>query len=115
MACHSSILKSLSLEYFAQSGMADLYLASWCQEQQIPMIAIARHADWLEQLWEPEEGSLSAEFAQADLVRAHCPWRYAAIKKAVESAGARAHAEDTESPLPERLKALVPAIWPCLW
>ena len=120
MACHSSLLAGLSLEHFKQPGMADLYLASWCQQQQIPMLAIARHAGWLEQLGDPEACSLWAEFAQADpaqaaLVRAHRPWGYAAIKDAVEAASTRARADDPESPLPERLEALVPALWPCLW
>ncbi len=120
MACHSSLLAGLSLEHFAQPGMADLYLSSWCQQQQIPMLAIARHAGWLEQLGDPEAGSLWAEFCEADpaqaaLVRAHRPWGYAAIKDAVEAASALARAEDPESPLAERLEALVPALWPCLW
>lgn len=120
MACHSSVLTGLSLEHFKQPGMADLYLASWCLQQQIPMIAIARHAGWLEQLGDPEQGSLWAEFCEADpaqaaLVRAHRPWGYAAIKDAVEAASASARAEDPESPLPERLEPLVPALWPCLW
>ena len=120
MACHSSLLAGLSLEHFKQPGMADLYLASWCQQQQLPMLAIARHAGWLEQLGDPEADSLWSEFHQADphqaaLVRAHRPWGYAAIKDAVEAASTRARAADPESPVPERLEALVPALWPCLW
>ena len=120
MACHSCLLAGLTLEHFKQPGMADLFLASWCHQQQIPMIAIARHTGWLEQLGDPESDSLWAEFAQADhaqaaLVRAHRPWGYAAIKDAVEAASARARAEDPETPLPERLEALMPALWPCLW
>ena len=120
MACHSSLLAGLSLEHFEQPGMADLYLANWCHQQQIPMLAIARHTGWLEQLGDPEADSLWAEFAQADpaqaaLVRDHRPWGYAAIKDAVDAASARARAADPESTLPERLDALVPALWPCLW
>lgn len=120
MACHSSLLAGLGLEYFEQPGMADLYLASWCQQQQIPMLAIARHTGWLEQLGDPEAGSLWAEFCEADpaqaaLVRAHRPWGYAAIMDAVDATSARARALDPQSPLPERLEALVPALWPCLW
>jgi len=107
MACHSSLLAGLSLQYFKQPGMADLYLASWCQQQQIPLIAIARHAGWLEQLGDPEADSLWAEFCEADpaqaaLVRAHRPWGYAAIKDAVDAASTRARADDPESPLPQR-------------
>lgn len=120
MACHSSVLTGLSLEHFKQPGMADLYLASWCQQQQIPMIAIARHAGWLGQLGDPEADSLWSEFHQADphqaaLVRAHRPWGYAAIRDAIDAASARSRESDPESPVPERLEALMPALWPCLW
>jgi len=120
MACHSSVLSGLSLEHFEHPGMADLYLASWCQQRQIPMIAISRHNGWLEQLGDPEEDSLWAEFTKADpaqaaLVRARRPWGYAAIKDAVVGASERALAADPESLLPERLEELVPALWPCLW
>jgi hypothetical protein len=120
MTCHSSVLQGLSLDHFQQPGMADLYLASWCHQRQIPMITIARHEGWLEQLGDPEDGCLWAEFSKADsgqaaLVRGHLPWGYTAIKDAVEAASARARAGDPESPLPERLEALVPALWPCLW
>ena len=120
MACHSSLLSGLSLEHFEQPGMADLYLASWCQQRQIPMIAISRHTGWLEQLGDPEEDSLWAEFAKADpaqaaLVRARRPWGYAAIKDAVVGASERALAADPESLVPERLEGLVPVLWPSLW
>ncbi len=120
MACHSSVLQGLELEHFAQPGMADLYLASWCQQHQIPLIAIARHTGWLEQLGNPEADSLWAEFrnadsAQAALVRAHHPWGYTAIKGAVAAASDRAYTADANTAVPDRLAALVPALWPCLW
>jgi hypothetical protein len=119
MACHSSLLSGLSLEHFAEPGMADLYLASFCKQQQIPMIVIARHAGWLTQLGDPEGGSLWAEFAKADpaqasLVRAHRPWGYEAIKNSVEASKVGARAGDRELQLQERLEALVPVLWPCL-
>ena len=120
MACHSSVLQGLSLDHFQQPGMADLYLASWCHQHQIPLIAIARHDGWLEQLGDPEADSLWSEFHQADphqaaLVRAHRPWGYAAIRDAIDAASARSRESDPESPVPERLEALMPLLWPCLW
>lgn len=120
MACHSSVLQGLSLDHFQEAGMADLYLASWCHQRQIPLIAIARHDGWLEQLGDPEADSLWAEFRQADpqqaaLVRAHHPWGYSAIRDAIDAASARAREVDPESPVPDRLEALMPLLWPCLW
>lgn len=120
MACHNSILEGLSLSHFAEAGMADLYLASWCKQNKIPMIAIARHAGWLEELGSSSENSLWAEFSQADmdqaaLVRANGPWGYTAIKNSVEMTSARAHARNLKSQLPQRLEALIPMLWPCLW
>ncbi len=120
MACHSSVLQGLSLDHFKQPGMADLYLASWCHQRQIPLIAIARHDGWLEQLGDPAADSLWAEFHQADaqqaaIVRSHHPWGYSAIRDAVDAASARSRESDPESPVPERLEALMPLLWPCLW
>jgi glycosyltransferase involved in cell wall biosynthesis len=119
MACHSSVLQGLSLDHFQQPGMADLYLASWCHQRQIPLIAIARHDGWLEQLGDPESDSLWAEFHQADaqqaaIVRAHHPWGYSAIRGAIDAASSRTQTLDPESPVPERLEALMPLLWPCL-
>jgi len=120
MACHSSVLQGLSLDHFQQPGMADLFLASWCHQRQIPLIAIARHDGWLEQLGDPEADSLWSEFHQADphqaaLVRAHRPWGYAAIRDAIDAASARSRESDPESPVPDRLEVLMPLLWPCLW
>lgn len=120
MACHSSVLQGLSLDHFQQPGMADLYLASWCHQRQIPLIAIARHEGWLQQLGDPEADSLWAEFHQADpqqaaIVRSHHPWGYRAIRDTIDAAGSRAREGDPESPVPERLQALMPLLWPCLW
>ena len=120
MACHSSVLQCLSLDHFQQPGMADLYLASWCHQHKIPLIAIARHDRWLEQLGDPAADSLWSEFRHADpqqaaLVRAHHPWGYSSIRDAVDAASARAREVDPESPVQERLEALMPLLWPCLW
>jgi hypothetical protein len=120
MACHSSVLQGLSLDQFQEPGMADLYLASWCHQRQIPLIAIARHEGWLEQLGDPEADSLWVEYRHSDpeqsaLVRAHRPWGYSAIRDAIDAASSRARELDPETPVPERLEALMPLMWPCLW
>ncbi len=75
--------------------MAYLFLASQCHQRRIPLIAIAHHEGWLEQLGDPEADSLWAEFHQVDthqaaIVRAHQPWGYSAIRDAIDAASARA-------------------------
>jgi hypothetical protein len=50
--------------------MADPYLADWCPQRQMPLIVIARHEGWLEQLGDPEADSLWAEFNQVDAQQA---------------------------------------------
>lgn len=119
MACHSSLLSGLNLGHFAQPGMADLYLACWCKQQQIPMVAIARHSSWLEQLGDPEDGSLWTEFAEADpaqsaLVLTHRPWGYTAICEVLAAARKRRIAIDPATSVFDRLDELVPLLWPCL-
>ena len=73
-------------------GMADLYLASGYHQRQIRLIAIARHDGWLQQLGDPSQGFLYAEFRQADpqqaaIMRAHRPWPYSAIRDAGTAGG----------------------------
>lgn len=114
VAFHSTLLRGLELEHFREPGMADLYLSVFCKQRNIPMIAIARPDDWLQELPSPNT-SLYHEFRQADdqqsvLIRTHKPWGYAAIRLAV--AGAAQRADRTE--VGQRLEALVPQLHPCL-
>lgn len=114
VAFHSTLLRGLELEHFQESGMADLYLSVFCKQRNIPMIAIARPDDWLQELPSPNT-SLYQEFSKADvqqslLIRTHKPWGYAAIRQAV--AGAAQRANGTE--VGQRLEALVPQLHLCL-
>ena len=114
VAFHSTLLRGLELEHFRESGMADLYLSVFCKQRNIPMIAIARPDDWLQELPSPNT-SLYHEFRQADnqqsvLICTHKPWGYAAIRLAV--AGAAQRANRTE--VGQRLEELVPQLHPCL-
>lgn len=114
VAFHSSLLRGLNIQHFQESGMADLYLSVFCKQRNIPMIAIARPDDWLQELPSPNT-SLYQEFSKADdqqslLIRTHKPWGYAAIRQAV--AGAAQRANGTE--VGQRLEALVPQLHLCL-
>lgn len=114
VAFHSSLLRGLDLTHFGTPGMADLYLSVFCKQRDIPMIALARPEDWLQELPSPNT-SLYNEFRQADdqqsaLIRAHKPWGYAAITKAVAGASMRATKPDTG----ERLQRLIPLLHACL-
>jgi len=120
MACHTSILKGLCLTHFQQPGMADLYIAGWCRQRNIPLVSISRHEGWLKDLGYPSLLSLFAAFRQDDssqavIVRTHQPWGYSAIHNAISAASTRARELDPESQVPERLEALMPLLWPCLW
>ncbi|WP_455887289.1 glycosyltransferase family A protein [Pseudomonas rustica] len=114
VAFHSSLLRGLDLTHFSTPGMADLHLSVFCKQRDIPMIALARPEDWLQELPSPNT-SLYNEFRQADdqqsaLIRAHKPWGYAAISKAVAGASMRATKPDTG----ERLQRLIPLLHACL-
>ncbi|MFF7061222.1 glycosyltransferase [Pseudomonas sp. NPDC008258] len=114
VAFHSGLLRGLDLTHFGTPGMADLHLSVFCKQRDIPMIALARPEDWLQELPSPNT-SLYNEFRQADdqqsaLIRAHKPWGYAAISKAVAGASMRATKPDTG----ERLQRLIPLLHACL-
>jgi hypothetical protein len=75
VAFHSRRLAGLDYRPFAQSGMVDLFLAVFCKQRQIPMIAIARHDNWLLEM-ESTATRLFEQFRQADekqaqLIRNH--------------------------------------------
>ncbi|WP_281211674.1 glycosyltransferase family 2 protein [Pseudomonas fulva] len=114
VAFHSDLLHDLNLTHFTTPGMADLHLSVFCKERSIPMIAIARIENWLQELPSPNT-SLYHEFRQADykqsaLIRAHQPWGYAAIKQAVEKTSMRV----TNPESGERLQRLIPILHACL-
>ncbi|WP_426809310.1 glycosyltransferase [Pseudomonas sp. WOUb67] len=114
VAFHSGLLRGLDLTHFGTPGMADLHLSVFCKQRDIPMVALARPEDWLQELPSPNT-SLYNEFRQADdqqsaLIRAHKPWGYAAISKAVAVASTRATKPDTG----ERLQRLIPILHACL-
>lgn len=114
VAFHSSLLRGLDLTHFGTPGMADLHLSVFCKQRNIPMVAIARPEDWLQELPSPNT-SLYNEFRQADdeqsaLIRAHKPWGYAAIKQAVEETSMRTTRPETG----ERLQRLIPILHACL-
>lgn len=114
VAFHSGLLRGLDLTHFGTPGMADLHLSVFCKQRDVPMVALARPEDWLQELPSPNT-SLYNEFRQADdqqsaLIRAHKPWGYAAISKAVAGASMRATKPDTG----ERLQRLVPLLHACL-
>jgi glycosyltransferase involved in cell wall biosynthesis len=114
VAFHSSLLQGMDLSHFSTPGMADLHLSVFCKQRDIPMVALARPDDWLQELPSPNT-SLYHEFRQADdsqsqLIRAHQPWGYAAISQAV--AGTSMRASSTQ--VGERLQLLIPILHACL-
>ncbi|MBK5938448.1 glycosyltransferase family 2 protein [Halochromatium roseum] len=107
VGCHISALIGLGLEHFSIPGMADLHLSIFCKQHSIPMIALARHANWLIEQ-ETSNISIYQEFyktdqAQSVLVAEHRPWGYAAIDQAV-------HALQASAELKERFQSLMPVL-----
>ncbi|MBF8780857.1 glycosyltransferase [Pseudomonas fulva] len=114
VAFHSGLLRGLDLTHFGTPGMADLHLSVFCKQRNIPMVALARPEDWLQELPSPNT-SLYTEFHQADdqqsaLIRAHKPWGYTAISQAVAGATMRA----SNPQVGERLQRLIPVLHACL-
>jgi glycosyltransferase involved in cell wall biosynthesis len=88
VALHTSLCHGLDVRQFNSSGMLDVWLAAWCKAQGVPMLTIARHAHWLQEQKSDAPSLfaqyLSADEAQAELVRRHAPWGYAAIATALD-------------------------------
>lgn len=110
VAFYSSCLSGLSLNMFPTAGMADIYLSLYCKNNGIPMIAIARPENWLQELQSPNT-SLYQEFVKDDLaqqvaVTTAAPWGYSAIRRSTTEAIKRINDPNTI----ERLNALVPQL-----
>lgn len=110
VAFYSGCLGGLSLDMFPTAGMADIYLSLYCKNHNIPMIAVARPENWLQELQSPNT-SLYQEFVKDDLtqqvaVTAAAPWGYSAIRKATTEAINKINDRHTV----ERLSALVPQL-----
>jgi glycosyltransferase involved in cell wall biosynthesis len=115
VAFYSECLRGLDYRQFAHPGMVDLYLAIFCKQQYIPMVAIARHENWLVEQ-ESLSTSLYEEFRQAGdqqavLVKNYAPWGYSAIQSAVEAVTSDSASNEAS----ERLRQLVPVLQACLW
>jgi glycosyltransferase involved in cell wall biosynthesis len=117
VAFYSGLLSGLNLEHFSTPGMADLYLAAFCKQRGVPMVAVERHDDWLLELESPTP-SLFAEFSHADdaqsaLIRGNRPWGYAAIRQSLATAELKASTPELKV-THERLAALMPVLHACL-
>lgn len=114
VAFHSALLRGLDLGHFCEAGMADLYLSVFCKQRGIPMVAIARPDDWLQEQEAPGN-SLYQEFRQSDdrqsvLLRSHRPWGYAAIQAAVAATVQRSG----DGQLQQRMTDMIPELHICL-
>lgn len=110
VAFYSDCLNGLNLDVFPTAGMADIYLSLYCKNHNIPMIAIARPENWLQDLQSPNT-SLYQEFmkddsAQQVVVTSAVPWGYSAIRKATEEAIHRIN----DPQIVKRFNALIPQL-----
>jgi glycosyltransferase involved in cell wall biosynthesis len=79
VAYHTSTLR-FDLEGVTSTGMVDLWFARAAQEQEVPMIAVARGRNYLREMMEHVEGSIYVERRRDDsnetaFVTSHAPWR----------------------------------------
>jgi hypothetical protein len=114
VAFHTSTLRGLDYRHFTHAGMVDLYLAGFCKQMDIPMVAIARPDNWLVEMGSAST-SLFNEFAKDDgkqvqLVRTQAPWGYTAIGQTVAAVALRPGAAEAA----QRLQALLPVLPQCM-
>jgi glycosyltransferase involved in cell wall biosynthesis len=111
---YSGLLRGLDLSHFRKPGMTDLFLSVYCKERLIPMVAIARPENWLQEIALPTKSShreVHQSYTEhAMLVRENRPWGYAAIHRAVEGACAR----EKDEKIVQHLRALMPDLHACL-
>jgi glycosyltransferase involved in cell wall biosynthesis len=111
---YSGLLQGLDLSHFHKPGMTDLFLSVYCKDRLIPMVAIARPENWLQEIALPPERSHrvfhQSDTEQAMLIRENRPWGYEAIHRAVEGACAR----EKDVKIWQRLRDLVPDLHACL-
>ncbi|MGZ4954021.1 MAG: glycosyltransferase [Methylobacter sp.] len=115
VAFHSSCLRGLDYRSFTYPGMADIYFSVFCKRNNIPMVAVARPENWLQEMASSSptlyEEYRSADKHQASLVQTNSPWGYTAIQQAVDSV--RRHKNGCEAG--KHLGALIPDLTACLW
>lgn len=97
LAFHSTVFDSLRF-CPRHPGMSDIDFAIACKQLHIPMVCIARHADWLQDIAPANGKSLYSEFksndrVQTQLLQSHAPWGYRAIRDALHT-----HARTDSSP-----------------
>jgi len=89
-AWHTTAIK-LTLDDFETQGMADLWLAVRAQQQDVPMMAVARPDGYLAPFSDLEKGSLFEEFVHQDdeqtrIFRAQSPWTFPSLAHTVVQA-----------------------------
>lgn len=97
MAFFGATLSGLSLSFFEKPGMTDVYMALFCRERNIPMVAVARPSVWLREL-ACDAGSLFQEFRHKDeeqsaLIARATPWGQPAIERAITAVQEQVHNE----------------------
>lgn len=118
VAFYSGFLKGIDYRNFIHSGMVDLYLSVFCKNQGVPMVAVARPENWLEEMQAEndqdtctlfDEGSKNDQ-RQSLLVKQHAPWGFKSIIHTVDTVAASHGNEEVIN----RLKAMLPILPQCL-
>ena len=109
VAFYSDLLPSLRHSDLEHAGMLDIYFSIYCKKNNIPMVSIERHDDWMSEVkQDPADVNLFEEFRDHDdkqsaLVAENMPWGYQAIQAALEETSKTATPE-----IIQKLKKLIP-------
>jgi glycosyltransferase involved in cell wall biosynthesis len=108
-AFYSDLLPNLKHSDLEHAGMLDIYFSIYCKKNNIPMVSIERHDDWMSEVKQDSaDVNLFQEFKdhddkQSKLVAENMPWGYQAIQAALEETSKKASPE-----IIQKLKQLIP-------
>ena len=109
VAFYSDLLPSLKHSDLEHAGMLDIYFSIYCKKNNIPMVSIERHDDWMSEVKQDSaDVNLYQEFKDDDdkqsaLVAENMPWGYQSIQVALDEVSKK-----TSPEIIQKFKQLIP-------
>lgn len=90
VAFRTDLIKKFDISEFFYSGMVDIFCSILARENNIPQVCIARHENWLTEMFLDNAPTLYSEYVhedqkQSELLKRFEFWGYEAIKNTVKS------------------------------